>query len=105
MEAIKSGVATSPVGTPPKARANPLNKDGLVKGQVVEDNDYWSIMAKKRSKKQLHSIILIDDIIEEYLMKDKSKEQKFAKPESQDFQCYSKQKKRKKRKKAEEEQI
>lgn len=33
---------------------------------------------------------------------DKKDEQKFAKPESQDFQCHIKQKKRKKRKKAEE---
>jgi len=49
-EEVKPVVA-SPVGTPPKPRGPVKNKDGLVKGQVVEDNDYWAIVNKQRAKK------------------------------------------------------
>jgi len=46
MEEIKP----SPVGTPPKAKAKITNKDGLIKGQIVEEKDYWAIVNKSRKK-------------------------------------------------------
>lgn len=44
-------VVISPVGTPATGRQTTLNKDGLVKGQVVSEKDYWSILNKQRAKK------------------------------------------------------
>ena len=41
----------SGVGTPATGRQSAKNKDGLVKGQVVEDNDYWAVINKQRAKK------------------------------------------------------
>lgn len=48
---IKPEVVISPVGTPPTGKQSVKNKDGLVKGQVVGDNDYWAIINKQRAKK------------------------------------------------------
>jgi len=47
----KPKAVPSAVGTPAKGRAKPINKDGLVKGQIVEDKDYWAIMSKQRANK------------------------------------------------------
>lgn len=47
----KPEIEISPVGTPATGRQSPTNKDGLIKGQVVEDNDYWAIINKQRAKK------------------------------------------------------
>ncbi len=48
---VKPEVVISPVGTPAKPKQSQTNKDGLVKGSEVGDNDYWAIINKQRAKK------------------------------------------------------
>lgn len=49
---IKEEVVKSPVaGVVPKKAEGTINKDGFIKGQVIEDLDYQLHMAKLRQKK------------------------------------------------------
>lgn len=44
-------VEISPVGTPATGKQKAENKDGFIKGQVIEPKDYFKFMAEQRLKK------------------------------------------------------
>lgn len=44
-------VKTSPVGTPPTAKQKPTNKDGFIKGQEVNQDEYFKFISQQRAKK------------------------------------------------------
>lgn len=47
----ESEVQISPVGTTATGKQKATNKDGFIKGQLVNEKDYFKYMAEQRLKK------------------------------------------------------